>query len=67
MSRKLFALMVFLAIAATAAACTNEPEVPPPGLANPASEYCLGLGFTEETRENDLGQYGICIFPDGSE
>jgi putative hemolysin len=35
------------------------------GLANPASVYCQGLGFTEETAENELGQYGQCIFPDG--
>jgi putative hemolysin len=37
------------------------------GLANPASVYCQGLGYTEETRENAEGQYGVCIFPDNSE
>jgi putative hemolysin len=37
------------------------------GLANPASVYCQGLGFSEETRESELGQYGVCLFPDGSE
>ena len=37
------------------------------GLANPASEYCQGLGFDEETREGNDGQYGVCIFPNGSE
>jgi len=37
------------------------------GLANPSSVYCSGLGYKEETRETDAGQYGVCIFPDGSE
>lgn len=37
------------------------------GLANPASVYCQELGFREETRENEAGQYGMCIFEDGSE
>ena len=35
--------------------------------ANPASVYCQGLGFEEDTRQNELGQYGVCSFPDGSE
>jgi putative hemolysin len=26
-----------------------------------------GLGFSEETRENEAGQYGVCIYEDGSE
>jgi putative hemolysin len=25
------------------------------------------LGFEEETRENDRGQYGVCLFPDSTE
>ena len=37
------------------------------GLANPASVYCQGLGFQEDTRENEAGQFGVCIFEDGSE
>jgi putative hemolysin len=37
------------------------------GLANPASVYCQGLGYDEETREGEMGQYGACLFPDGSE
>jgi putative hemolysin len=37
------------------------------GLANPASVYCQGLGYTEETRENADGQYGVCILPGGLE
>jgi len=49
------------------AGCQNENNPPDTGLANPASVYCTGLGFTEETRENEAGQYGVCIFEDGSE
>ena len=37
------------------------------GLAKPGSVYCQGLDFEEETRENELGQYGVCLFPDGTE
>jgi putative hemolysin len=37
------------------------------GLANPASGYCQGLGFQEESRENETGQFSVCIFTDGSE
>ncbi len=51
--------------AKTAGESGNEASVP--GMANPASVYCQGLGFKEETRENELGQYGVCIFPDGTE
>ncbi len=45
----------------------EEEAAPVAGLANPASVYCQGLGYTEETRTNDAGEYGMCIFPDGSE
>ena len=37
------------------------------GIANPSSVYCSGLGYEEETRETDAGQYGVCLFPDGTE
>jgi hypothetical protein len=45
----------------------EEQPLAPAGLANPASVYCQGLGYREETREGAEGQYGVCIFPDGSE
>jgi putative hemolysin len=45
----------------------NPPAESPSGMANPASIYCQGLGFREESRQNELGQYGVCIFPDGTE
>jgi putative hemolysin len=35
---------------------------------NPAALYCAKLGYEYEIRESeDGGQYGTCIFPDGSE
>lgn len=61
-----------LLLAVTTGGClsvVDEPkgEEPVMGLANPASVYCQGLGYEEETRENELGQYGVCTFPDSSE
>jgi len=49
--------------------CSKDTGVKEPmtGLANPASVYCQGLGYKEETRENELGQYGVCILPKGLE
>lgn len=38
------------------------------GLSNPASVYCEEQGYRLEIREDDEGnQYGVCVFPDGSE
>jgi putative hemolysin len=67
-----FTLALIILLAFSLAACakgTEQPakEEPSTGMANPASVYCQGLGFKEETRENDLGQYGVCLFPDGTE
>lgn len=37
-------------------------------LPNPASVYCEEQGYRAEIRTDDEGgQYGVCIFPDGSE
>ena len=37
-------------------------------IANPASVYCVQSGYTLEIRTSTGGgQYGVCIFPDGSE
>jgi putative hemolysin len=46
---------------------TAEPSSDSIGLANPASVYCQGLGYSEENREGEGGQYGVCILPDGKE
>jgi len=38
------------------------------GIANPASAYCVEQGGTSETRTAaDGSEYGMCVFPDGSE
>lgn len=43
-----------------------EPEQV--GMPNPASAYCEENGGTLEIRQDEaLGQYGVCVFPDGSE
>ena len=36
-------------------------------LANPAAVYCVEQGYDYEIISNEQGQYGVCIFPDGSE
>ncbi|MCD6086313.1 DUF333 domain-containing protein [bacterium] len=38
------------------------------GMPNPAAVYCKDLGYKYEIREDPKtkGQYGVCIFPDGS-
>jgi putative hemolysin len=44
---------------------TDTPEANMP---NPASVFCLEQGFQSEIRTAaDGSQYGVCIFPDGSE
>lgn len=67
-----FIFVLFMFFTACLSGCTplqdeSEPQGPALEMANPASVYCQGLGFVEETREDELGQYGVCIFPDGSE
>ena len=37
-------------------------------IANPASVYCIEKGGNLSIRTDETGgQYGICVFPDGSE
>ena len=44
------------------------PTSKPGGLPNPASKYCIDQGYELEIRTDEEGnQYGVCIFPDGSE
>jgi putative hemolysin len=51
-----------------ASGCGTGTAEPASELANPASVYCEGQGYTLEMRTDaDGGQYGVCIFPDGSE
>ena len=54
---------------------SSTPFLPTPtepvsmvGLPNPASAYCVQQGGTSEIRtDSEGGQYGVCIFQDGSE
>ncbi len=77
--RRLLAALALFIVAGLLSACfgvsqevtmpTFEPaQEPQPGMANPASVYCEEQGGRLEIRtEAGGGQYGVCIFPDGSE
>jgi putative hemolysin len=44
------------------------PTGTPVSIANPASAYCVEQGGTSEIRTAEDGsQFGVCVFPDGSE
>ena len=48
----------------------TEPAAPMPavGMANPAAVYCEETGNRNESRADpDGGEFGVCVFPDGSE
>ncbi len=59
---------VVTALASGGCADTNPgPPDADPGIANPASEYCIEQGGDLDIREGaEGGQVGICVFPDGS-
>jgi len=42
-------------------------ETPVPGLPNPATVYCVELGYEWSIVENPEGQAGMCVFPDGTQ
>lgn len=73
--KRIFFPILWTFITLSVAACgqsqpdtVSEPESQSAmGLPNPASVYCQGLGYREETRTNEDGQFGVCLFPDGSE
>lgn len=72
MSRKHFVGSLLLVIALALVACqspvADQPtEQPQPGLPNPASVFCEEQGGTIEVRDSQDGQYGVCVFEDGSE
>jgi putative hemolysin len=56
----------------TAAPEEQEEVIPDEGfsgygaIANPASTYCMLLGYSTEITDSASGQSGVCIFPDGS-
>ncbi len=77
--RSLLTLCVAIIFGVLAAGCsaTVEQNAPTPsatadpnssGIANPAAVFCIEQGYRQETRTDAQGnQYGVCIFPDGSE
>jgi putative hemolysin len=64
----LLLFVVTLWLVGCAASPTPETPTAGPGMLNPASVYCEEQGGKTEIRtQDDGGQYGACIFPDGSE
>jgi len=58
----LLILVVFTAVVG----CTSSAE--PAQMANPAAAFCSENNGEYEIREHDDGgQYGVCVFEDGSE
>ncbi|MDD3102212.1 MAG: DUF333 domain-containing protein [Patescibacteria group bacterium] len=37
------------------------------GMVNPASKYCVEQNGTLEIRKNEAGEYGVCVFANGTE
>lgn len=63
-------LMLALGTALLLAACQQATEQPMDSMqmANPASVYCNAAGYHEENHTDASGgEYGVCIFPDGTE
>lgn len=58
-----------LALVLVLGACGgDDEEQKDQGLANPASVFCEEQGGTVDIRTGvDGGQYGVCVFDDGSE
>ena len=46
--------------------CSSESNDNPPGLANPASVYCVEQGGEVDIVDETDGQVGYCNLPDGS-
>lgn len=63
----IFVIVVMLVIAISIA-YNHQTSVEPTGLANPASVHCTESGYKLEIRTaTDGGQYGVCMFTDGTE
>ena len=70
------ALLATFPLGSTATlSATGCPKCPTPasdekvaGVPNPTAAYCRQLGYQYDVREDEEGnQYGVCVFPDGSE
>jgi hypothetical protein len=71
MIRYIIKIFIIMILASLVMECDNPGPGPDPPFVcctpNPSSHYCSGLGYTVDVREDENGQYGMCIFPDGSE
>ena len=60
--------IIFAVVAMLLAGCAVTDEPDDVGMPNHASVYCEEQGGTLEIREDEKGgQYGVCVFDDGSE
>jgi hypothetical protein len=65
MKGKSFTLALMLALSTLiVSGCVVPTPTPDTGMANPASVYCEEQGYTLESRTDENGTYGVCIFPD---
>ena len=62
--RFLSTVLLLLVIAVPACSDDDDPEGE---LANPASVYCIEQGGELDIRDEEGGQNGYCIFPNGVE
>ena len=61
------ALLALLIATGLLGACGDDHDKPAPGIANPASVYCVQQGGTVEIeRDQDGNERGICVLADGS-
>jgi putative hemolysin len=60
-------VIVSLVLLAFSAAACGDDDGDDSGLPNPASVFCEEQGGTVETRSGSGGEYGVCVFDDGSE
>ena len=62
--------VLFVVGAVTLAGCGGDDPTPPLDteveIANPAAVFCIEQGGRVEIVENDAGQQGICVLPDGT-
>lgn len=61
---KVFGMVVMVVLVMALAACKKDDNA---GMPNPAAVYCEEQGGSYDIREGEDGQYGVCVFPDGSE